>query len=235
MKSLFYLVVFVASHASSFGQRTEFSLQAGSGLFSYRGPNAVNETGMDYLYSSYLGNPYGRASGFSYSLAGQVQQITQKNYIYGIQAAYEQLTSRVMVTSIIGDFGSTPLLNGQLAELHNQYLNLNPFIGKRFGTTRFCLDATVGLDVGVGLVSKTRTEVVNPSWPWIVSGELRRPMPGVDIRPRANVTGYYRSFGLSIGYSRGLSNYTPTPYSTNASTYAQYWRASVICRLGKRA
>lgn len=234
MRNLFYLLVFVASHAPSFGQHTELSIHAGSGLFSYRGPNAVNETGIDYLYGSYVGNPYGRASGFSYSLAGQVQQVTHSNFIYGLQLGYDQVTSRVAVTSVIGDFGSTPLLTSQLAELHNQYLNLNPFIGKRFGTTRLCLDATVGLDVGIGLVSKTRTELMGPSWPWVVGGESRRPMPGADLRPRANVTGYYRSFGLSIGYSRGLSDYTPSPYTRSPSVYAQYWRASLVYRLGKQ-
>ncbi len=231
MRNLFYLLTFFASHAPGFGQRTEFSIQAGSGLFSYRGPNAVNETGIYFTDGFYVSNPYGRASGLSYSLAGQIQHIAQSNWIYGMQTGYEQLTSCVAIASVTGYFG-IPMPITRRVDLQNTYLNVNPFVGKRFGNDQLCLDATVGLDAGIGLVSRLKTsgEQTGP----LPYAEPRWPIPDVDIRPRVNLTGYYQAYGLSIGYSYGLSNYTPAPYTTKASTYAQYWRAGVIYRLGSR-
>lgn len=152
MKRILYIIVLIAASSASYGQRTEFSAQAGSGLFSYRGPNSVSETGLNANGYFFISNPYGRASGASYSLSGQIQSVTKRNLIYGIQVGYEQLTSRVAITKLIGDFSNSPA-NGR-GSLQNQYVNLSPFVGKRLGDDRFWLDVSVGLDAAIGLRSR---------------------------------------------------------------------------------
>ncbi|QDK79827.1 acetylxylan esterase [Spirosoma sp. KCTC 42546] len=144
---------------------------------------------------------------------------------------YEQLTSQVAITAIVGDFGYPTPANGQ-GNLQNQYLNLNPFVGKRFGNERFSIDATVGLDIAVGLLSREFGKV-QPEYPFLQMSDQRRPIPDVDLRPRLNLTGYYRMFGLSAGYSHGLSNYAGKQLSTDALIYAHFWRVGIAYRFGK--
>jgi hypothetical protein len=59
-------------------------------------------------------------------------------------------------------------------------------------------------------------------------------MPTVDVRPRVNLTGYYRSFGLNVGYSLGVLSYTPSSRSDATQVYSQYWRAGLNYRFGRR-
>lgn len=230
MKRILCLIVLIAASSASYGQRTEFSIQAGSGLFSYRGPNSVSETGLNANGYFFISNPYGRASGASYSLSGQIQSVTKRNLIYGIQVGYEQLTSRVAITKLIGDFSTSPV-NGR-GSLQNQYVNLSPFLGKRLGNDRFGLDVTVGLDAAIGLGSRESWSLAAYNSPFQTSTESGRRMPNVDFRPRLNLTGYYRAFGLSAGYSHGLSNYMANRYS-DTKVYAQFWRVGVVYRIKK--
>ncbi|WP_093833139.1 hypothetical protein [Spirosoma endophyticum] len=230
MKKNLCLIGLVSASIASYGQRIESSIQVGSGLFSYRGPNSVNETGLNANGNSFISNPYGRASGASYSLSGQIQSVTKCKLIYGIQVGYEQLTSRVAITKIIGDFSNSPT-NGR-GSLQNQYVNLSPFVGKRFGDARFSVDATLGLDAAIGLRSRESwmLDTYNSSFQTPAAPSQR--IPDVDFRPRLNLTGYYKAFGLSAGYSYGLSNYLANRY-TDAKVYSQFWRAGVVYRIKK--
>ncbi|GAB4025207.1 hypothetical protein GCM10028773_50480 [Spirosoma koreense] len=216
---------------AGYGQHTEFSVRVGTGLFSYRGNYAASETKLN-LMDAYVSNPYGRASRFSYGVNGQVQQLTKQGLIYGGQLGYERLSSRVAITALMGDFGPIPA-NGR-AVLKTDFINVNPFIGRRFGSDDFCVDATVGLDAAIGLNSRVWGSLVLDQPLVRMETNSRWPMPDVDIRPRLNLTGYCRAFGLSIGYSHGLSNYAGTRFSDDAKIYSQFWRASLTYRLGKR-
>ena len=209
-------------------------MQAGSGWFSFFGPNSVHETILYFLSDSFLANPYGKTSGASYGITGQVQHVTKNTLIYGAQVGYEQLTSHVAITATRGDFGISSAASGR-GTLQNQYLNVNPFIGKRFGNRRFCLDATVGLDAGIGLFSRESAQLAQQNPIFFEVADQRRPMPDVDFRPRLNLTGYYRAFGLSVGYAHGVSNYAARRFSADAKIYAQIWRAGIVYRLGKHS
>ena len=230
--TLSFIAFLIGSHIG-YGQRTEFSIQAGSGLFSFYGPNSTNETRLNMDGYNYLYNPYGRKSEFSYSLAGQVQHTTKRQFIYGVQVGYEKLTSQVSVTAIVGDFGYPTPANGQ-GFLQNQYLNLNPFVGKRFGKEQLCLDVTIGFDAAIGLASLEVGKLSESSIFSRTTG-LRRPIPDLDFRPRLTITGYYRAFGLSMGYSHGLSNYAAKQLSNDATVFSQFWRVGIAYRLGRRA
>ncbi len=214
------------------GQHNEFSVQAGSGLFSFRGSGALSQTGIPLMWPGVM-NPYGRHSGLSYGLTGQWQYVDRSGLILGAQAGYESLTSRLAITGVIGDFSNYPA-DGK-AWLKNQYVLLQPFAGKRFGTARASLDVTAGVDLAYGLSSKDSysIQVDGGDVFWATYGTDHN-MPTVNVRPRVNLTGYYRSFGLNVGYSYGLLNYTPNSWSYATSVYSQYWRAGLSYRFSRR-
>ncbi len=220
---------------AAYGQHTEFSVQAGSGLFSYRGPGAVRETTLLLLGGGapVLTNPYSNNSGFSYSLAGQVNRITKSRFTFGIQAGYESLASRTTdILSIYGVDNALIVKTAGYATLRNQCVNLHPFVGKRFGNERISLDLTAGTDLGFVLSSHERSELNGISGYYTATDRDQRH-PAIDIRPRLNLTGYYRAFGLSLGYSHGLTNYASSPFDNN-KIYTRMWRVGVVYRLGGR-
>lgn len=181
-----------------------------------------------------LYHPHGKASGFSYGLTGQWQHVGRKGLLAGFQLGYESLTSRLSVNELVGDFYfGDNTVDGQ-GWLKNQYVLLQPFAGKRFGTAKASLDVTAGVDLAYGLSSRDSYSI------WVAGEEklglngTDHDMPTVDVRPRISLTGYYRSFGLNVGYSFGLTNYTPNSRYDNTSVYSQYWRAGLSYRFGRR-
>ncbi len=218
------------------GLRTAYRIlfQAGSGLFAFRGPGATSETGFEISDVSsipdVLENPYGRKSGLSYGLTGQVQRITKSRFIYGVQTGFESLASRVTITRI--SLEGPPVIGGGTATVRNQFINLYPYAGRRLGTQRISLDITAGVDLGIGLSTHERVQLAGISHSFSIN-DPNRPMLTVDIRPRLNLTGYYRAFGLSLGYSHGLTNYSHEPFSS-AVTRSHMWRVGVVYRIGKR-
>lgn len=179
-----------------------------------------------------LYHPYGKASGFSYGLTGQWQYAGRKGLLVGFQLGYESLTSRLTVNQLVGDFRSIDV-DGQ-GWLKNQYILLQPFAGKRFGTAKASLDVTAGVDLAYGLSSQDSYSIRTTSAePFGLYG-TDHDMPTVDVRPRVNLTGYYRSFGLNVGYSLGVLSYTPSSRSDATQVYSQYWRAGLSYRFGCR-
>ncbi len=181
-----------------------------------------------------LYHPYGKASGFSYGLTSQWQHVGRKGLLAGFQLGYESLTSRLIVNELIGDFYfGDNTVDGQ-GWLKNQYVLLQPFAGKRFGTAKVSLDVTAGVDLAYGLSSQDSYSIRTASAEPFGSYGADHDMPTVDVRPRVNLTGCYRSFGLNVGYSYGLLNYTPNSWSYAARVYSQYWRAGLNYRFGRR-
>jgi hypothetical protein len=231
MKHFLLVLLTVVNLHTAYAQPNEWSVQLGSGLFSFRGSGAVSQTGIA-IGSPGLVNPYGRNSGLSYGLTGQWQHVDQTGLILGIQAGYESLTSRTSILYISGDFTSNPA-NG-IVRLRNTYVNLYPFVGKRVGTKRAGLDITAGIDLASGLASIGSISLEGDNLLKDYVSAIDYSMPTVDIRPRVNLTGYYRTVGLSAGYSLGVLSYTPSSRSDATQVYSQYWRAGVTYRFNPR-
>lgn len=236
MRQIIWMVMLMTGSTATYGQRTEFSVQAGSGLFSYGGPGTVSETTLLQANGGellpVLINPYGRSSGLSYNLTGQINRIAKSRFTYGTLAGYESLASRVAALLLLYPIDYGPIIKRDgYAILRNQYLNLYPFVGKRLGNERVSVDATAGLDLGFCLSSHERSELNGISG-YYTATSRNRPYPAVDVRPRLNLTGYYRAFGLSLGYAQGLTKYTNSPYSDNR-IYSRMWRIGVVYRLAK--
>lgn len=203
------LIVFgiIVAHAS-YGQKTEYSAHLTSGGAAFRGASAESESFLNVSSldaSSYTNNPYGKRPGFSYGLAGQAQRITRKRNLWGAQAGYEVLQSRVKIIGVFerGDAG-TPATGH--TTLTNQFINVHPFFGHRFALKAVDLDVTAGPEVGFLQDSQEKAEVK------VNGGEFgythdRYQSVEADVRARVNVAAYYHRLGLTAGYSRGFSNY----------------------------
>jgi hypothetical protein len=210
----------------TFAQKTEFSVQFNSGLFSFGGMNSTDNSfinigdGISVLNSTI--NPYGKQSGFSYGFGIQIQRVNVNNLVFGLQTGYESLTSKVTI-----DFAATnPLKNfpaGSYTYLTNKFININPYMGKRYEILDGILtDIKLGLDFGVCLSIKEEFNLKSIQGD-NVSGSLDIDKPQVDYRPRLEVVNYFRKIGLSIGYSYGLTNYKSL-YGSTMDVKSRYFR-----------
>ena len=229
-------MVFLVSTGTVYSQHTEFTVQIGSGLFAFRGPGAVNETYARSVADrhGYTTNPFSRSSGLYYELTAGLRRVTNSRFIYGLQIGYEAQQSRIAVVGYkyggpIYDYPD--IIREGYALVRNRYATIQPFAGKRFGCGHVDVDATAGLDAGIGLSSREAVGIVSTAGSYTVN--TARPIPAVDFRPRLSLTGYYHAFGLSLGYSHGLTNYTTGQYG-NDGAYSRFWRAGVVYRFVKR-
>jgi len=208
MKKILIIILSAVLTGTISGQTNEFSEQFSSGLFSFAGSSAT-KTSTLYLVGPSTINPYGRGSSFSYVLGLQFQRITISNFIFGLQTSYESLSSKVKV-----DYAeySPHSLGFQISEgktiLTYQFLTFHPFLGKRIKLINWLTsDLTLGTDLGVYLNSREHeTGTMDNGIKYDYYYALPKN-PNLDIRPRIEFTNYYKKFGLTIGYSLGLTNY----------------------------
>jgi hypothetical protein len=210
MKKTIIFILTVLLTATISGQTNEFSEQLSSGIFSFVGSSATKTSTM-ILSGPYTVNPYGRGSSFSYVLGLQFQRITISNVIFGIQTSYESLSSKVKVD--YAEYNSYSL-GFQISEgktiLTYQFLSFHPFIGKRIKLINWLTsDLTLGTDLGVILNNREHEKgIMNGiKYDYFYTQPDER---SIDIRPHIEFTNYYNKFGLTIGYSLGLTNYKST-------------------------
>lgn len=230
-----------------FGQTTEYSVQLGSGLFSFRGDNAEKSTDflLDFSQNNYTHppgyflNPFGRHSGFSYTANFQAQRVTKGHFIYGLQAGYESLSSRINITDISAIVNkSTPTnsnpygVSGSKTILTSQYLILHPFLGRRMKIFKsISTDLTFGWDFAFRMNSKEKTTVHTADYDYYLKSNLDGPQ--LDNRLRMDLTNYYKKVGLTIGYSYGFTPYiAKLRWRLNSlKAYSQMIRLGLVFRL----
>lgn len=218
--------------AKSSGQTDEFSIRPTSGLFSFGGSSAVSSSFInisDVLgIPTYINNPYGRNSGFSYGLALQEQRISKSDFIFGIQASYESLSSKVNIDHAYGELNWT--LAGGEGRLTYQFLNFQPFFGKRIKILNgITTDMTMGIDMGICMNSKENGSVsTNQGDKFTFSFQPSKQ--NTDLRPRLELTDYYKKIGLTIGYSYGLTNYASRMDGANMKVYSRMIRLGLVYR-----
>jgi hypothetical protein len=234
MRVVFVFLLVILLSTKVIGQHTEFLIHLGSGVFSFGGSTATKSSRLFYYDKDNFSsdNPYGRKSGFSYELGFQTQRLTKLNYLFGFQAGYESLSSKVKIDKLWGGY-NYEVSDGKTILTH-QFLNFHPYFGKRMilfkevGT-----DLTLGLDIGICLNYKEHA-VVNCANGVKLEGTehelytfIYDTKPKYDLRPRFEFINYKKRIGFIIGYSFGLTNYTPGSY------YAvnQEWTYKVYSRL----
>jgi hypothetical protein len=165
-KGLLALLLFITS--ISFGQQLEYSVHLNSGLFRFAGKGTTHSTGLILGNSQsdipFTYNPYGDKAGLCYGLAAQLQKVNSQNLIFGLQAGYETLSSKVKLR-----YAYTPLYSSQDPPITGEtvfrhaFINAYPFIGKRVVFDKVNLDLNMGLDLGFGLSSLDKCDATSDS------------------------------------------------------------------------
>jgi len=235
MKFPALLALLLSLATFGFGQQVAYSIHANSGLFRFGGQSATKSSGL-VLGSgrpdiNYTNNPYGKNVALSYGLAAQVQKVNPKNLIYGLQAGYEILQSKVYLQHAYTLVSSAPApkASGETVFQHN-FINAHPFLGKRFILNQITLDLSAGLDLGYCLQSHEKGKATDNSGQTFIS-DKDRAKPGLDTRPRLGITAYYHQVGLTAGYGHGLKNYTPQTEGANLENYARLIRFGLVYKI----
>ncbi|WP_133257107.1 hypothetical protein [Hymenobacter edaphi] len=201
--------------------------------FNFRGPSAERQSSIN-LYrtgtTGYTNNPYGALPGVGYGAALQQQRVTRGKVLFGLQAGYEQLRSRVENVLVWPGSGDV------LEEAHGHtnlvldFIDVHPYAGRRFGLGAVSLDATGGLDLGWLLHCQEKGFATAGNGQRFTT-DLERRQPRLDTRLRLNLTAYYRRVGLATSYAHGLRNYREGWVGGTNEAYGQVWRLGVVYRL----
>jgi len=227
------LAILLLSGQFSFGQKRQISFQANSGLFSFGGKSATSTSFMNISdvgsIPNYTNSPYGQNSSFSYGVGIQFQQLTIRNFIYGLQLSYESLSSKLTIDNAYGEI-TWGVEDGETI-LTSNFINLFPSIGQRVKIFNgIDSDILFGFDFGIGLSSKEKYNLTTNQGHKI-SGTNERELPNIDFRPRIEFINYYKNFGLSIGYSYGLTNYQSGFEGVDREAKARYLRFGLNYRM----
>lgn len=228
IKNLLITVLFQSfAIISAFGQSTELSIHLNSGLSSFGGESAGESTFINInenpSIDNYTNNPYGKKMGLSYGLAAQVQRVTENKSILGLQAGFEMLRSKIDIERIEGYFDlRIHTAEGQTV-LQNTFANIYPNFGHRFMFKSVALDLTAGPEIAFFLNSKEKGEATEIGGN-VVTTDYERNHPTADVRGRFALTAKYQQFGISLGYSYGLTNYTRNMEGGDRENFARLIR-----------
>ncbi|QNF33307.1 hypothetical protein HUW51_11415 [Adhaeribacter swui] len=233
MRKYLFLIILFTSTSVAFGQSLEFSAQVNSGLSWFGGGSAASRSFIivsDVANSAnYTNHPYGKMPGVSYGVSAQVQKITSKNWLFGAQAGYEVLRSKLKVNEISSFAARVITITEGQTVLRNTFINTHVFFGRRLHRGNWDIDVTAGPEMGLGQNSHENGFATENNGNKYISN-LDRTHLKTDWRARLQVAAYYRKIGLSLGYAHGLSNYQSNLEGANFKTYARITRLGVIYR-----
>jgi len=153
MKYFTTFFLFILLSLSSKAQKLEIRTSLNSGFYSYRGNGTESVSRING--TTYTNNPYGSKWGLSYGLSFNIRKVTKSNFIFGADLGYEILRSKVKLDyfDVIGDIASD--FKGK-TYLNTSFLNLFPYLGRRFNISDQALDLVGGLDIGYVLSSREK-------------------------------------------------------------------------------
>lgn len=221
--------------APGYGQSVEYSAHVNSGLFSFAGQSAtenssiiVNDNGS---VNNYTNNPFGSKNTISYGIAGQILRVASGDIVFGLQSGFELLRSSVKITAVSTSMpADMPIPASGSTILKNSFINVHPLVGYRVSIENIDIDVTVGPEVAFLLNSKEKGEA-DLDGSGTVTTDLERTEAGNDYRLRSSLDVHYKQWGLSIGYSHGLRNYKGSTLGTSNRAYSRYIRIGISYKL----
>jgi len=234
MKKTLLIIVAFLFIANIFGQKTEYGISFNSGLFSYGGGIPVKTTSIYSFVPSHGGwasNPFGSRNGLSYGFSGFIQKISKTNHIIGVDLGYDDLTSKVLINQTwdVSSFVEVAGLNtyqnatGKVF-LSTHFINLFPYIGRRYNLNHASIDLKGGFDLGFITDARAKGNATTDTGDvYSVNGPTKKM--SIDFRPRIQVSANYHKLGVYAGYSFGLANYPGSYYSnTGKGCYSRLIR-----------
>lgn len=234
MKIKLFLFVTITSFFNLNAQ-TEMRVCLNSGLFSYSGLSAHNTTQL-YLYdhqkTGYAVDPYGAQQGLSYGFSFNIKSISKNKTIIGFDAGYEVLKSSAKY-DIIHNVDYTPFFSSTIITvdaavtsgetiLTNHTLNLNPFVGHRFNTTKNPIDVVAGFDVCYIMKAQEKGVAFNGDPKYTSKNDVKTI--NFDFRPRVQISVDFSRIGIYLGYSYGLINHSVTDDNINSDVTSRFVR-----------
>ena len=212
MKNLILTITALLTLTIARGQKTEYRISLNSGLFSFAGRSA-SETSFinffnDHTKSGYTNNPYGSKDGLCYGMSGNIQRVTKRNFILGMDLGYEILRSKISIVGVSGYTGTSTFEYSATGQtfLNYNFMNINPFFGYRIIEKPIILDITGRIDVAHCFKAQEEGNATDSNGTKYETFGDRKTIKS-EVRPRIQISTYYKNFGLYFGYSYGLTNY----------------------------
>lgn len=219
---------------TAYGQTTEFSVHFNSGLSSFGGESAAENSIIIVsdlsTVGNYTNNPYGKKKMLAYGLSAQIQRISSSSLIFGLQSGYEVLRSQVSINDVAGEFINPPTdVSGQTT-FKNGFITVYPNLGRRFNFNDLNIDLTAGPELGFNVSSRERGEAITNN-DIVIKTDRERNHADTDFRLRSSLTVYYKNWGLSTGYSYGISNYSGELVGANRERFSRFIRFGITYRV----
>lgn len=228
LTSLFLLSYIFISPA--YAQHSEFSVHLNSGFFSFGGESATERSFIIVsdisTIENYTNNPYGTQSKLAYGISAQYHRITKNKLIFGLQTGYEILRSEVSINDVAIDLIDPPSSATGHTIFRNDFINVYPNIGRRFKLNDLDIDLTMGPELGFNIISKEKGEATTNTG-LLVETDHNRNHNDTDFRLRSSLTVYYNNWGITTGYSYGLSNYSAESIGGNSERFSRFIRFGV--------
>lgn len=227
-------------NAGVHAQHTEYSIRVGSGFFHFAGNGAtsvstINRSGI-FSISSYTNNPAGTQSGFSYGVTICLKRLTKRQNIYGIDVGYESLQSSQGINKVWGtSFDSIYSARGKSFYRLN-YINFNPFIGKRVYWKNLAIDMIAGADLAAYPISSHENAyatIIGTNTNVTTDKDLNRPP--IDVRWRFQMEALLGNWALNIGYSFGKWILVSYVGGSPGETYTRYVRVGISYKIKKQS
>jgi hypothetical protein len=214
--SLLFIVLF-SGHC--FAQHVEYNFGAGSGLYHYLSDKS-HRMSLSYSFLntslgyrgpqiSYMNDPNGEKSGFSFQFFAGVKKVTIHNLLWGIDVEFQSLQSKKNILYVFA-YDSSYASTGHCS-LTNRYIDLFPYIGKRILIKNMYFDITGGIELAMGFFNSQQFDhaVIN-STGQILQADIKLKGYGhnaMDGRFRLqSLTRFDKHWGILLGYAWGLTN-----------------------------
>jgi outer membrane protein with beta-barrel domain len=229
------------------GQHVEYDFGIGSGLFHYVSDNndklepfysMINTTfAQGYPPNTYANNPKGEKSGFSFQVSAGLKKITKHNFVLGLDLEFESLQSKKKFDYVYDAIYDTLYDATGQCTLRNKYFTLSPYFGKRIIISKIYLDITAGFELALNFFNPHENDnaVITSTHQIVLADIISRQSSGFrpfDTRARLRAQFGYKKFGVSLGYSLGLTNMDGTGQPNHCHT--SYLYTGIFYTIGKK-
>ncbi len=237
MNKLYLLLIGLCCTTYAYGQQLETRISVHSGVSRFGGQQAAQTTSVTRYGSGaqtyYNNNPYGSRYIPTYGGSLQVQLVTPAHFLLGAQVGFEQLRGSIRIDQVYGHPSSSSSLaqpaDGSSTMMAN-YMNLQPYLGRRIGTEKFDLDITFGTDVGFGQKLKEEGQVTLEDGTKLKAAREYSKL-NADVRPRVGLAAHFGPLSASISYAYGLTDYAGGQSGGNDGAYMRVLRIGMLYRL----
>lgn len=235
MKKLLPILITILTILQAKAQKWELTLQGGSTYSHYTGTGAAASSIIVESYTSanqnYTNNPYGKSRAFGYDAGLQLQYVTKSNFIAGLGAGYQMISSKVNIDGVYPALYTVQLFiagpppaypSSGHVNLNNSFFNFSPYVGYRFGSNGNSFDVLPGADIAIPLSSKENGNAIAYDKNYPVDYKKDNLL---DIRLKLGAVYHIQKLSIIGGYAHGLLNYTRKQVGgSNPGTYSDVFR-----------